>query len=67
MKAATPCRRNSHISNGISIHAAREGGDVADAEDVYDVNISIHAAREGGDKALRIKVTIISYFNPRRP
>ena len=33
----------------ISIHAAREGGDFADAfgEPIYV--ISIHAAREGGD------------------
>ena len=35
---------------GISIHAAREGGDVAVAEKtIGTLKISIHAAREGGD------------------
>ena len=36
---------------GISIHAAREGGDVyAELFDGMTAEISIHAAREGGDK-----------------
>ena len=34
---------------GISIHAAREGGDVGGIAVVGGVAISIHAAREGGD------------------
>ena len=33
----------------ISIHAAREGGDVYSADKAMYVKISIHAAREGGD------------------
>ena len=34
----------------ISIHAAREGGDLTDGSDEYArIMISIHAAREGGD------------------
>ena len=33
----------------ISIHAAREGGDVKFAEIDRKNEISIHAAREGGD------------------
>ena len=37
----------SHLC--ISIHAAREGGDVADGVPANFDDISIHAAREGGD------------------
>ena len=33
----------------ISIHAPREGGDLADAGLAEYVGISIHAPREGGD------------------
>ena len=37
----------------ISIHAAREGGDMATAiAEQYGEQISIHAAREGGDEYL---------------
>ena len=49
MKAATI---NTFIlSNGniISIHAAREGGDLGDVYYNPETDISIHAAREGGD------------------
>ena len=35
----------------ISIHAAREGGDLTSAGTVIGQTISIHAAREGGDGA----------------
>ena len=36
---------------GISIHAAREGGDATDIYNGYKrTKISIHAAREGGDR-----------------
>ena len=34
---------------GISIHAAREGGDYTTECTANRVTISIHAAREGGD------------------
>ena len=35
--------------SGISIHAAREGGDFISTRIFIAVSISIHAAREGGD------------------
>ena len=39
-----------HIKNGISIHAAREGGDGYISVPNHQPCISIHAAREGGDE-----------------
>ena len=52
----------------ISIHAAREGGDVG-VIIVFRIIyiISIHAAREGGDNQLNGPRLRLSYFNPRRP
>ena len=49
VKAATRHNTIAQHKPCISIHAAREGGDFADAfgEPIYV--ISIHAAREGGD------------------
>ncbi len=38
------------VSTGISIHAAREGGDGWEADMQAAFGISIHAAREGGDR-----------------
>ena len=49
VKAATADAQKEGIINAISIHAAREGGDLAVNISIYDVIISIHAAREGGD------------------
>ena len=37
------------ITNEISIHAPREGGDQIDYEAIGQRIISIHAPREGGD------------------
>ena len=51
----------------ISIHAAREGGDLLEAFDGHVRIISIHAAREGGDLFIVCVVGIVLYFNPRRP
>ena len=49
-----------HIKNGISIHAAREGGDFTVAINyIFRWIISIHAAREGGDR------TVVSPSNSR--
>ena len=50
VKAATLGDVYYNPETDISIHAAREGGDL-NAVFVYlqDKNISIHAAREGGD------------------
>ena len=53
MKAATPFQRERKIPFRISIHAAREGGDLCARVGVVFINISIHAAREGGDENAR--------------
>ena len=42
-------RRTHKNAEGISIHAAREGGDFFIQRFKFAVSISIHAAREGGD------------------
>ena len=49
MKAATECGADLPRAKGISIHAAREGGDVNHYAKQGYTEISIHAAREGGD------------------
>ena len=68
VKAATLCQGHSVQAPSISIHAAREGGDLSALEELYLLLvISIHAAREGGDAK---DVTLVEYagnFNPRRP
>ena len=46
----------------ISIHAAREGGDVAYTPKTTQAYISIHAAREGGDEAgVQLFVSLIEF------
>ena len=50
MKAATTVIIGTNVEYGISIHAAREGGDMQAALNAAGyTDISIHAAREGGD------------------
>ena len=49
MKAATIFASDWIERTGISIHAAREGGDRFDLIPLDVMSISIHAAREGGD------------------
>ena len=49
VKAATKSAMFPTADSGISIHAAREGGDKAIQRLHMDGGISIHAAREGGD------------------
>ena len=49
MKAATPATFEDERFLVISIHAAREGGDLTSAGTFIGQTISIHAAREGGD------------------
>ena len=52
MKAATNTRKvKTMYYTKISIHAAREGGDMFPLKILPAHNISIHAAREGGDSA----------------
>ena len=54
--------------DGISIHAPREGGDVALALDGREIlHISIHAPREGGDGSPPAGCSRPRYFNPRPP
>ena len=53
VKAATPCQPLLGFRFAISIHAAREGGDVFAVDKLGFAVISIHAAREGGD-SLRV-------------
>ena len=67
VKAATLVQRLCQPRLGISIHAAREGGDGYMDDHIYSTEISIHAAREGGD--FRDVGVLVSqdYFNPRRP
>ena len=54
--------------SGISIHAPREGGDIA-VQGGQDLQrpISIHAPREGGDSAPPPRPCGPWYFNPRPP
>ena len=68
VKAATKTPAASAKAPDISIHAAREGGDL-DATMSYDTShgISIHAAREGGDENQPYFTPPYLYFNPRRP
>ena len=49
MKAATALLRIADYDTVISIHAAREGGDLINDCCARTIRISIHAAREGGD------------------
>ena len=50
MKAATKSIAVFQETGNISIHAAREGGDVLAIYKLGLAVISIHAAREGGDR-----------------
>ena len=49
VKAATYAVAILAAAVGISIHAAREGGDGEKGKNCESSRISIHAAREGGD------------------
>ena len=49
VKAATRRKFPAQLRVGISIHAAREGGDEEKSRFNEAEAISIHAAREGGD------------------
>ena len=60
VKAATQVRRTHKNAEGISIHAAREGGDECAVAVEIRFGISIHAAREGGDQEIGVE-----YSKPR--
>src|ERR1039458_3881583 len=51
----------------VSIHAAREGGDVLLRPHRGGCRVSIHAAREGGDRKTWAACPCLPSFNPRRP
>ena len=53
--------------SGISIHAAREGGDVGFILYACAFSISIHAAREGGDLALEVAIFVFGRFQSTPP
>ena len=56
-----------HITT-ISIHAPREGSDLAgEQHPPFGHNISIHAPREGSDRPEAFKQPHLGYFNPRSP
>ena len=67
MKAATDMIEEYDAADGISIHAAREGGDGSSRRLSSFLTISIHAAREGGDVFVVCSVNSCPNFNPRRP
>ena len=67
MKAATITPYVAGIVTCISIHAAREGGDLFSIFAFTGSDISIHAAREGGDKYAQMYFRATDNFNPRRP
>ena len=50
----------------VSIHAAREGGDLSRHQRGAYRAVSIHAAREGGDRKCAT-IRPETSFNPRRP
>ena len=49
VRAATVGIADSDETHGVSIHAAREGGDHLLVRVDHVPDVSIHAAREGGD------------------
>ena len=67
VKAATCIHSEGSYGNGISIHAAREGGDMMSLHVAKTNDISIHAAREGGDAGTWFHSYARDNFNPRRP
>ena len=68
MKAATRAKMLEIAFEIISIHAAREGGDIAFfSAALSTLKISIHAAREGGDGGKRpLHVTMLISIHAAR-
>ena len=59
MKAATVRVLPVPPRGAISIHAAREGGDLGTKNLGVEFVISIHAAREGGDSIPDVNVNVV--------
>ena len=72
-QSTPPVKAATHVcfilmpAYGISIHAAREGGDFWSKLPMPESRISIHAAREGGDPVVSTEKSQAKDFNPRRP
>ena len=67
VKAATVTPRSEREKLKISIHAAREGGDIVIAVARNAGIISIHAAREGGDSNRLMRLNGASRFQSTPP
>ena len=67
MKAATERISKAVGFGGISIHAAREGGDATLVFCRSDHQISIHAAREGGDGGFLLPLAAAFLFQSTPP
>ena len=67
MKAATSRGLDYIFNLFISIHAAREGGDVDFQRARPPHTISIHAAREGGDCYTSVIYSIVKLFQSTPP
>ncbi len=67
VKAATAAGVVDSGEAGVSIRAAREGGDDKATETGEEAGVSIRAAREGGDLLFFLVVFCSCGFNPRRP
>ena len=67
VKAATLIDYVSSMGVDISIHAAREGGDVYVLGTAELTEISIHAAREGGDTYTAISTHTMRGFQSTPP
>ena len=55
------------IKPHISIHAPREGSDIAGQAAAAVLRISIHAPREGSDPCGSGSLLHLPHFNPRSP
>ena len=67
MKAATQPSRADQLAELISIHAAREGGDILTIARRFNPFISIHAAREGGDIGIKRQYYTYAVFQSTPP
>ena len=67
MKAATDREIGHELTIDISIHAAREGGDITEIALAGIKYISIHAARDGGDDYAKSFSRYVSAFQSTPP
>ena len=67
MKGATTWEKRDHAKRKISIHAPREGSDIAKSNEGKHVFISIHAPREGSDDEALKNVQVVLKFQSTLP